>query len=123
MKDLARRGATGLVVVGLALILLITPALAQSTATTTTGKTTTTTTNPSASRRSETCKALRKRLVGVPKVLTRIETNLDRLGTKIDKVRLAPRRTALEARVERLERLQAAINRKIADAERACGTV
>ena len=116
MKRLGFRTAVAMVVVALTLGLLVTPALARSSS-----GTTTPTTN--ASKRSEACSAVRKRLADAPQILSRIEANLNRLNLELDNARLPARRAVLVARIDRLEVLRADLARKIADARRACGTV
>lgn len=90
---------------GLTLGLVATPAVAQS------------------SSDARTCSAVRQRLARAPRILARIETNLDRLDARLDNTRLPTRRAPLENRIERLEALRTELAQKIADARRACGSV
>lgn len=126
MKHVGTRLATGLALVSLAGAMFAAPVLAQSnpgskpTLSTTLSTTTTTT---SASKRSETCSAVRRRLADAPQILSRIEANLDQLNAELDNARLPARRVALQDRIERLEALRSELAAKVADARRACGTV
>ena len=125
MQRLRTRTALVIALVGFSLGLLITSALAQSSSPSTNVSTTATTNTVTTgvSKRSETCTAVRKRLADAPQILTRIETNIDRLRSQLDTVRLAVRRASLESRIVRLEVLRSELIQKITSARRACATV
>ena len=71
---------------------------------------------------SASCAQLRKRLVGAPATLRRVDANVTELRARLAEVRLPVRRTILEQRIERLEQLRSELQSKIAEARAACST-
>jgi len=68
------------------------------------------------------CAQLRKRLIGAPATLRRVDANLVELRALLTDVRVPARRLVLEQRIERLEQLRSALQSKIAEARAACNT-
>ena len=71
---------------------------------------------------SAQCTQLRKRLIGAPATLRRVDANLVELRARLGDVRVPVRRLVLEQRIERLAQLRSALQSKIAAARAACTT-
>ena len=71
---------------------------------------------------SAQCTQLRKRLVGAPATLRRVDANVVELRARLADVRVPVRRAILEQRIERLEQLRSELQSKIAEARAACST-
>jgi uncharacterized protein YhaN len=71
---------------------------------------------------SAQCTQLRKRLIGAPATLRRVDANLVELRARLAQVRVPVRRLVVEERIERLEQLRAALQSKITEARAACST-
>jgi hypothetical protein len=106
-------GGLAAIVMGVGLTVGVAPAVGATTSAAATTKSAEVSTN---------CAQLRKRLLGAPATLRRVDANVEELRTRLVGTRLPVRRAVLEERIRRLEQLRAELQVKITQARAACST-
>jgi hypothetical protein len=104
-------GAMAAIVVGVGLTVGVAPAVGATTSAAATTK---------SAEVSANCAQLRKRLLGAPATLRRVDANVEELRTRLAVTRHPVRRAVLEERIRRLEQLRAELQVKITQARAAC---